>query len=151
MAEPEQNSGEMSPLVVYKNLLQKIIDTRPSGTRQRLAEAMGKNRSFVSLITNPSYLTPIPAQHLETIFHICHFAPQERQAFLDIYKDAHPGRTTVTSSTKITRQMTIELPDFGSAALNRKAEEMIHAVVRGIADLAQIQFPPEKQARPKKS
>ncbi len=149
MAEPEQNSGEMSPLVVYKNLLQKIIDTRPSGTRQRLAEAMGKNRSFVSLITNPSYLTPIPAQHLETIFHICHFAPQERQAFLDVYKDAHPGRTSIARSTKITRQMTIELPDFGDAALNRKAEEMIHTFVRCVTELVEIQSKSDRQTRSK--
>ena len=43
-------------------------DNRPSGTRQRLAGALGKNRSFVSQIANPAYPVPIPVQHLETIF-----------------------------------------------------------------------------------
>lgn len=150
MAGPDYNSEEVSPLVIYKNLLQKIIDTRPSGTRQRLAEAMGKNRSFVSLITNPSYLTPVPAQHLDTIFHICHFAPQERQAFLEVYHAAHPGRATNAESTKATRQITIELPDFGSAVLNRNAEEMIQAIVRGITELAQVQNLTDKSTRSKK-
>ena len=35
----------------------------PSGTRQRLAAALGKNRSFVTQITSPAYATPIPARH----------------------------------------------------------------------------------------
>ena len=38
--------------------------------------ALGKNRSFVSQITNPAYAMPIPAQHLEIIFEICHFSPR---------------------------------------------------------------------------
>ena len=59
----------------YKAILQRVIDNRPSGTRQRLAGALGKNRSFVSQITNPAYATPIPARHIETIFEICHFSP----------------------------------------------------------------------------
>ena len=42
--------------------------------------ALGKNRSFVSQITNPAYATPIPAQHLETIFEICHFSPRRARA-----------------------------------------------------------------------
>jgi hypothetical protein len=67
----------------YKSILQRVIDNRPSGTRQRLAGAPGKNRSFVSQITNPAYATPIPARHIETIFDICHFSPDDRQTFLD--------------------------------------------------------------------
>ena len=55
----------------------RVLDRRPSGTRQRLADALGKNRSFVSQITNPAYQTPIPAQHFDPIFEICHFSAQE--------------------------------------------------------------------------
>ena len=65
----------------YKAILQRVMDNRPSGTRQRLAGALGKNRSFISQITNPAYATPIPARHLETIFEICHFSPDERRGF----------------------------------------------------------------------
>ena len=34
----------------------------------RLADALGKNRSFISQISNPIYATPIPAQHLSDHF-----------------------------------------------------------------------------------
>ena len=54
--------------------------------------ALGKNRSFVSQITNPAYATPIPVRHLETIFEICHFSPKPtRGRFLDAY--ARPIRS----------------------------------------------------------
>ena len=42
-----------------------MLDNRPSGTRLKLAAALGKNRSFVTQITNPAYPVPIPAQHLD--------------------------------------------------------------------------------------
>ena len=51
-------------VAAYKRLLAAILERRPSGTRQRLAAALAKNRSFVSQITNPAYPTPIPASHL---------------------------------------------------------------------------------------
>ena len=76
----------------YKRLLQIVCDNRPSGTRGRLAVALGTNRSFVSQLVNPAYAMPIPAQHLETIFEICHFSPADRAAFLAVYDNAHPGR-----------------------------------------------------------
>ncbi len=58
--------------------------------RQRLAEAIGKNRSFVSQISNPAYEVPIPARHVGLIFEICLFSPQQRAAFLKAYSRAHP-------------------------------------------------------------
>jgi hypothetical protein len=36
------------PVRQYKEVLRRILDSRPSGTRQRLAVALGTNRSFVS-------------------------------------------------------------------------------------------------------
>jgi hypothetical protein len=54
----------------YKRLLQGYLDRRPSGTRQKIAEALGKHKSFVSQITNPAYSAPVPARHLATIFEI---------------------------------------------------------------------------------
>ena len=76
----------------YKNILRRVLENRPSGTRQRLSAALGKNRSFISQITNPSYAVPIPAPHLSTIFEICHFSAADRRAFLDAYARAHPRR-----------------------------------------------------------
>ena len=38
----------------YKQILAAIIDRRPSGTRQRLADELGKNRSFITQIISPA-------------------------------------------------------------------------------------------------
>lgn len=74
----------------YKKVFQKLINIRPSGTRNKIAKAIGKNKSFVSQITNPVYSVPIPAKHLEAIFDICHFSQKEREALLTHYIAAHP-------------------------------------------------------------
>ena len=74
----------------YKLILRRALDNRPSGTRLKLAAALGKNRSFVSQITNPAYLVPIPAKHVPIIFEVCHLAGAERAAFLEAYGRAHP-------------------------------------------------------------
>ncbi|BAM90298.1 hypothetical protein S58_43130 [Bradyrhizobium oligotrophicum S58] len=124
-----------SPLAEYKAILRAVIDSRPSGTRQRLAEAIGKNRSFISQIVNPAYATPIPLQHLETIFHICHFSPHEQQAFLIAYRAAHPGRLDGAETQRPMRRLVVELPDFGDVALNAHADRIITGVARGIAAL----------------
>ncbi|MGJ4970879.1 MULTISPECIES: hypothetical protein [unclassified Bradyrhizobium] len=128
-------SGAASPLAEYKAILRGVIDSRPSGTRQRLAEAIGKNRSFISQIVNPAYATPIPLQHLETIFHICHFSPHEQQAFLTAYRAAHPGRLDEVEAQRPMRRLVVELPDFGDPALNAHADRIITGVARGITAL----------------
>lgn len=128
-------SGGASPLAEYKAILRAVIDSRPSGTRQRLAEAIGKNRSFISQIVNPAYATPIPLQHLETIFHICHFSPHEQQAFLTAYRAAHPGRLDEVEAQRPMRRLVVELPDFGDPALNAHADRIITGVARGITAL----------------
>ena len=79
----------------YKNILRRVLENRPSGTRQRLSAALGKNRSFISQITNPSYSVPIPAPHLSTIFEICHFSLEDRREFLEAYARAHPRRKEI--------------------------------------------------------
>ena len=68
MAALASMRGDPSAIAAYKNLVKAVLDLRPSGTRQRLAVALGKNRSFVSQIANPAYPMPIPAQHLETLW-----------------------------------------------------------------------------------
>ncbi len=69
---PREADTAREAVGIYKTLLRDLLDTRPSGTRQRLADAIGKNRSFITQITNPAYSVPIPAQHLPVILDICH-------------------------------------------------------------------------------
>ena len=90
----------------YKRLLQQVCDNRPSGTRGRLALALGTNRSFVSQLVNPVYPMPVPAQHLETVFEVCHFSPTEREAFLTAYDQAHPGRREIGEASEQTGRST---------------------------------------------
>jgi hypothetical protein len=132
----QRPTSEMSPIEAYKAILLAVIENRPSGTRQRLAEALGKNRSFVSQIINASYPTPVPAQHIETIFSICHFAPHEREAFLEAYRVAHPGKLETVRAPRQARRIVVELPDFGRPAINRKVDEIIHTMARSLSTLA---------------
>src|SRR5687768_5102695 len=86
------NAGNSNGVAEYKTILQRVLESRPSGTRQRIAAALSKNRSFVTQITSPAYDTPIPAKHVDLVLEICHFAPAEREAFLAAYRRAHPNR-----------------------------------------------------------
>jgi hypothetical protein len=131
----DDRTADAPPIAAYKAVLLSVLDSRPSGTRQRLAEALGKNRSFISQIVNANYPTPIPAQHLETIFSICRFTPQDRKEFLVAYGRAHPGRLDTAQPPRRTRKVMVELPDFGSAALNEQADDLLQGVARGITNL----------------
>lgn len=111
----------------YKRQLQAVCDNRPSGTRGRLARALGTNRSFVSQLVNPAYSMPIPPQHLEKIFEVCHFSQAERLAFLAAYDRAHPGRRTGPEVTGRMRTVTLCVPDLGHARKNQAIEEMLDA------------------------
>jgi hypothetical protein len=115
----------------YKRILAKVLDNRPSGTRQKLAVALGKNRSFVSQIANPSYATPIPAQHLDLIFEICLFPASERKSFLEAYSRAHPGKLERIRHKKDhrLRPVTVYVPDLEDETKN-------HALDRLLADIA---------------
>ncbi|MCP4384207.1 MAG: hypothetical protein GY798_22820 [Hyphomicrobiales bacterium] len=128
-------TGGGDPVTLYKRILQTVIATRPSGTRQRLAGALGKNRSFVSQITSPNYATPIPARHLETIFEICHFSPDERQRFLDAYSEAHRRRLPAAGKTQRLRPHTVHLPDLGDDARNRELDRAVGDFVQKLTRL----------------
>src|SRR5271157_3302751 len=84
-----EKPDEKDAVAAYKNIFKAVLDKRPSGLRLRLSHAIGKNRSFISQISNPAYPTPIPAQHLNTIFEVCHFSSEEKAAFLKAYARAH--------------------------------------------------------------
>lgn len=131
---PEATASEEA-VARYKTILQRVMDNRPSGTRQRLAGALGKNRSFVSQITNPAYATPIPARHIETIFEICHFSPDDRQAFLDAYGAAHPRRSQAAKGHRGIRPHTVYLPDLGDEEKNNELARMVGDYVQRLTRL----------------
>ena len=128
MAEPGRSTPASGAAAVadYKRILQHVLNNRPSGMRQRLAEALGKNRSFISQISNPAYQTPVPAQHVESIFEICHFAPHEREEFLQAYHRAHPSRLRGGKAQNRMRAVTLNVPDLGSKERNEALDELIN-------------------------
>jgi hypothetical protein len=126
------------PLLAYKVLLRELIDRRPSGTRQRIAEAIGTHKSFISQVTNPAYRVPLPAQHIPTLFRVCHFSPEERQAFLALYARAHPNQSgAIDELAGIERGVIrIPLPDFGDAELTDEVETTIREFAERVIRLA---------------
>jgi hypothetical protein len=133
---PAKSQAPQESVAAYKRVLRDVLDARPSGTRQRLAEALEKNRSFISLISNPSYPTPIPLQHVDRILEICHFSPRERERFLAAYRAAHPRRLQATNDKrKRQRAITIALPDLGTDARNRRLDALVRAFAQKAAQL----------------
>ena len=133
MTAEDQAPERDSAIAAYKNVLRGVLDARPSGTRQRLADAMSNNRSFITQIVNPAYATPIPGRHVETIFEICHFSARERELFLASYHLAHPGRLKLAGEDAHLRRIVLHVPDAGSAARNRRFDDMMAEVARRIA------------------
>lgn len=125
MSEQPKVRAPASAVADYKEILKRVLDNRPSGTRQRLASALGKNRSFISQIASPSYSIPIPAQHLDTIFHLCHFSVDEQRAFLESYQRAHPDRRQRLSEVPRTRTLTVTVPDLGDKRKNRAIDDAV--------------------------
>jgi hypothetical protein len=137
---PRAETATRDELVAaYKRLLQEFIDRRPSGLRLKIAKAIGKHRSFVSQITNPSYPIPVPARHLETIFRICHLAPEERQALMAAYEAAHPRHPRETRRParrgKERRIVEIDLPAVDDPDLEREMEEFLRQTARQLERL----------------
>src|SRR5215475_3578350 len=125
--------AEAGAVAVYKRIFKEVLDKRPSGMRLRLAHAMGKNRSFVSQISNPSYPVPIPVQHLNTIFDVCHFPPQAKAAFLRAYARAHPRRISRLTEGAHERTLTLHLPDLGNAKRNAELDALLQEFARRLS------------------
>jgi hypothetical protein len=126
----------VSAVAAYKAVLKRVVDNRPSGTRHRLAIVLGKNRSFISQITSPAYSVPIPAEHLDAIFEVCHFTQSEKSEFLAAYTRAHSLRL-LRKQQSGSRTLTLTVPDLGDAQRNRQFDEAIVDVVRRLARLAE--------------
>jgi hypothetical protein len=126
-------AGSQDLIAAYKAILRDVLDRRPSGMRQRLAEALGKNRSFITQIANPAYQTPIPAQHVQPIIQICHFSVQERDRFLEAYHRAHPRRLLLLKERG--RRLTLMLPDLGTEQKNQRLDSLLSDFAERIARL----------------
>jgi hypothetical protein len=129
--------ADAGAVAAYKRVFKDVLDSRPSGMRIRLAHAIGKNRSFVSQISNPAYPVPIPVQHLNTIFDVCHFPPQAKSAFLRAYARAHPRRIGRLAQGAHERMLTLHLPDLGSAKKNAQIDTLLQEFARRLIAIMQ--------------
>ena len=120
-----------SPVAAYKSLLRDMVNKRPSGTRQKIAAAIGKHKSFVSQITNPNYAMPVPAKHLGTILDLCHCSSEERTQLLNAYARAHPGRVLPEQQQSGDDSVTISLRL--PALRDRQRQTELVSVVRRFA------------------
>ena len=138
VSEAALNEAEaVSAVAEYKRIFKEVLDSRPSGMRIRLAHAMGKNRSFISQISNPAYPVPVPVQHLNTIFEVCHFPPAAKQAFLRAYARAHPRRLGQLAKAPRDRAITLHVPDLGSPRRNGKVEGLLQEFARRLTAILQ--------------
>ena len=70
---------------------------------------------------------PLPGQHIETIFRICHFSTQEKRDFLEAYRAAHPGQGVTFQDLEAEDQdiIRIVVPPFKDPGKRREVEEAI--------------------------
>ncbi|MCW2309273.1 hypothetical protein [Rhodobium gokarnense] len=126
------------PLIAYKTFLRDAIETRPSGTRRKLAMAFGTHPSFISQITNPALKVPLPAQHIPTLFQVCHLTPEEQDAFLDLYKRAHPAQATSIEELAENEKNVVKilLPQFDDPAVRADVIQAIRDFADNVIRLA---------------
>ncbi len=120
------------PVAAYKRLLRAVIERRPSGTRRRLAAAMGAHPSFVSQITNPALRVPLPAQHVPTVLRACRFAPEEAAEFLGLYARAHPAQAVALQALADEERDVLRIPL--PRGLDPEAREMVETTIRDFAE-----------------
>lgn len=124
-------------IAAYKRILKALLDLRPSGTRKRLAEALGTHKSFVSQITNPAYRVAIPAHHVDTIVRVCRLSTEERRTFLGAYAAAHPRHAAEDEAEAgIPTRIVIMVPAFRSRALHDRVVDAIETTAGRIIAIA---------------
>ncbi len=122
----------------YKTILQQVVDRRPSGIRLKIAESIGRNKSFISQITNPNYATPIPKRHLPLIFELTHFTAEEKSQFTSYYRAAHPrvgAPPPDRTANEATRALRLQLPRLASTQLEAKVDNMVRDFAHRLNDL----------------
>ena len=139
MGEPPLSDRE-EMIRRYKVILKDVVDRRPSGIRQKIAAGIARNKSFVSQITNPNYKTPVPERHLEYIFEVAHFTPEEKARFLECYHQAHPRtRAGVRSGPMHTaedqRTLRVDLPRLASPAEEARVDQLVRDFARRVSEI----------------
>jgi hypothetical protein len=126
------------PVAEYKSLLRRYLDRRPSGTRQKLAEAFGTHKSFISQVTNPAYRVPLPAQHIPAMFRVCHLNEDEQRQFLELYARAHPAQSAALEELASIENdvLRIPLPDSLDEARRREVRQLIQEFAERVIALA---------------
>ena len=132
---PSRGVADPAAVGDYKRILQQVLENRPAGTRLRLAEALGKNRSFISQITNPNYSVPIPAGHIERIFEICHFLADEKAQFMAAYRRAHPHRAPGSPGETRWREVVLRVPDLRDRDKNKQVDELMKEMLQRVLRL----------------
>ena len=133
--EPSRAVADPSAVADYKRILQQVLENRPAGTRLRLAEALGKNRSFISQITNPNYSVPIPVAHIERVFEVCHFLAGEKAQFMEVYRRAHPNRAPGKSGSGRSREIVLRVPDLRDREKNKQLDELMKEMLQRVVRL----------------
>jgi len=133
--EPSRAVADPSAVADYKRILQQVLENRPAGTRLRLAEALGKNRSFISQITNPNYSVPIPVAHIERVFEVCHFLAGEKAQFMEVYRRAHPNRAPGKSGGGRSREIVLRVPDLRDREKNKQLDELMKEMLQRVVRL----------------
>ena len=130
------NPSRQALVASYKTTLRQLIDQRPSGVRQKIAEVTGTHKSFISQVTNPADATPLPARHIDAIFDVCHLSSEERASFLEQYHAAHPEHAAdVHRAHRHTRTLHVQVPVLDDARRQRALESLIRDTVRRICEL----------------
>lgn len=124
-SDPRAGAADSAAVADYKRILQQVLDNRPAGTRLRLAEALGKNRSFISQIANPAYSVPIPARHIDRIFETCHFLAAEKAQFMKAYERAHPNRASGGGAEPRWREVVLRVPDLRDRGRNKLLDDLL--------------------------
>ena len=135
MARPKAPETPEELIRAYKLIFSHVLETRPSGTRQRLADALGKHRSFITQMTSTTYATPIPQRHLATLFTVCHFSPAERDAFMAAYRAAHRGKLEIGDAERKMRHLSLVVPDLGDDKTNAAFDKAISEFVQKLSGL----------------
>ena len=146
----EERTEKARLISKYKEMLKDLIDKRPAGLRGQLAVALGKHKSFISQITNPTYRVPIPARDLQTIFDICYLSTDEREIFLDFYNQAHATNIELSGLEKrVTSEIKISLPAFDNPALTKEVQNLIREFSERLISFARVADAPSRLPRKK--
>ena len=84
---------------------------------------------------------PLPAQHVPTIFRICHFSHEEQETFLQAYRQAHPAQSLPDTDTSEegARILRIEVPHFDDPKRQEQVIETIYEFAARLTDIARRQ------------